>query len=116
MTAQTTTTSEDIRSIIDRARTGYETALPEEDCEKLVTEIERNLYDGASFEERYETITQALTTRIEREPAFKQIAAEVFRERYYREVIGEHLTGYDLDLEYRATFRQNIERAVQEEL
>lgn len=112
MSQQTTTTTDDIRSILDRARTGYEANCSGDEYETLITEIERNLYDGASTDEVYQAILQTLTARVEREPAFKRIAAAVFLQRYYREVIGEDLTGFELDREYRATFVTNLERAV----
>ncbi|AGB17309.1 ribonucleoside-diphosphate reductase, adenosylcobalamin-dependent/ribonucleoside-diphosphate reductase, alpha subunit [Halovivax ruber XH-70] len=116
MTTQTTTAAETIRSILDRARTGHEATLPDDVRDELVAAIERNLYDGASLEEIYRATTQALTARIERDPAFGHIAADVFRQRYYWEVIGERLTGFELDEAYRATFVANVERAVEAEL
>lgn len=114
--SQQTTVTPDVRSILDQARTGHETSLSEGDCEDLVTEIERNLYDGASPDEVYEAVLQALTARVERDPGFKRIAAAVFRQRYYRDVIGEKLTGFELDREYRAAFVTNLERAVELDL
>ena len=113
MSQQTTPTTPDVSTILDRARSGHETSMSEDEYDDLVTEIERNCYDGASTDEVYQAILQALTARIEREPSFKQIAAAVFRQRYYREVIGEDLTGYELDREYRATFVTNLERGVE---
>jgi len=59
----------------------------------------------------YQATLQALTARVEREPAFERIAGAVFRQRYYREVLDEDLTGDELDREYRATFVANLERA-----
>ncbi|SIR80112.1 ribonucleoside-diphosphate reductase class II [Haladaptatus litoreus] len=109
----TATTTEDVRSILDRARTDDETILPDDERDDLCTEIERSLYDGASTDEVYRAILQALTARVEREPAFKRIAAGVFRQRYYREIMDDDLTGYELDREYRATFVANLERAVE---
>ncbi|MFC4359139.1 ribonucleoside-diphosphate reductase subunit alpha [Halobium salinum] len=116
MSQQATTTTPDIGSILDRAREGYEAVLPAGDRDDLVTEIERTLYEGAPTDEVYQAVLQALTARIEREPAFKRMAADVFRQRYYRQVLGEDLTGFDLDRAYRATFVENLERAVGEEL
>ncbi|WP_266080303.1 ribonucleoside-diphosphate reductase subunit alpha [Haladaptatus caseinilyticus] len=113
MSQRSTTTTETVRSILDRARTGHETILSDDDRDDLLAEIERSLYEGASTDEVYRAILQTLTARIEREPAFKRIAAGVFRQRYYREVTGEDLTGYELDREYRATFVANLERAVE---
>ncbi|WP_435157074.1 ribonucleoside-diphosphate reductase subunit alpha [Haladaptatus sp. DFWS20] len=113
MSQQSTATTETVRSILDRARTGYETTLPEDERDDLRTEIERTLYDGASTDEVYRAVLQALTARVEREPAFKGIAAAVFRQRYYREIMGDDLKGYELDREYRATYVANLERAVE---
>lgn len=109
--SQRSPTTLDVRSILDRARTGYETALPEDECETLATEIERTLYDGASIDEVYRAVTQALSARVERDPTFKRIAAAAFRQGYYHEVIGENVRGYERDREYRATFVNNLERA-----
>ncbi|MDS0282046.1 ribonucleoside-diphosphate reductase subunit alpha [Haloarcula onubensis] len=116
MSHQSTATTPDVVSILDRARTGHESALPPDERDRLVTEIERKLYDDASPDEVYQAALQALTERIEREPAFKRIAAAVFRQRYYREVLDADRTGAALDEAYRETFVNNLERAVAEEL
>jgi ribonucleoside-diphosphate reductase alpha chain len=112
MSQQSTATTPDIRSIVERARTDSETNLTPADWNDLVTEIERNLYDGASADEVYQAVIQALTARVEREPKLKRVAAAVFRQRYYRELLGDDLTGFDLDRAYRETFVTNLRRAV----
>jgi ribonucleoside-diphosphate reductase alpha chain len=112
MSQQSTATTPEIRSIIDRARTDIETNLTPADWDDLVTEIERNLYDGASTDEVYQAAIQALTARVESEPKLKRVSAAVFRQRYYREILGEDLTGFDLDRAYRETFITNLQRAV----
>ncbi|QCW05063.1 ribonucleoside-diphosphate reductase subunit alpha [Natrinema pallidum] len=112
MSQQSTATTPEIRSIIDRARTDIETSLTATDWDDLVTEIERNLYDDAATDEVYQAAIQALTARIEIEPKLKRVAAGVFRQRYYREILGEDLTGFDLDRAYRETFVTNLQRAV----
>ncbi|RZH67833.1 ribonucleoside-diphosphate reductase subunit alpha [Natrinema altunense] len=116
MSQQSTVTTGEIRSIIDRARMDIETNLTATDWDDLVTEIERNLYDGAATDEMYKAAVQALTARIETEPKLKRIAAAVFRQRYYREILGEDLTGSELDRAYRETFVTNLHRAVDLEL
>ncbi|WP_440990923.1 ribonucleoside-diphosphate reductase subunit alpha [Haloarchaeobius baliensis] len=104
-----------VRSILDRARDDAQ--LPtDETVETLVDEIERNLYDGADREEVYEATIQSLTARIEREPALKRIAADVFRQRYYRTLVGSDETGEDLDRAYRRTFVENVQRGVELDL
>jgi len=106
------TTTPDLRSVLDRATA--EVSLPDTVSNAdLVTEIERNCYDGATPDEVYQAVIQALTARVELDPAFKRLAAAVFRRRYYREVLGADLTGYELDREYRATFVANLERGVE---
>jgi ribonucleoside-diphosphate reductase alpha chain len=112
MSQQHTEPTPDVRSVLDRARTGHETTVTDDEYETIVEEAERNRYAGASTDETYQAILQALTARIERVPAFKRVAAAVFRQRYYREVIGEDLTGFELDRAYRETFVDNLERAV----
>ncbi|MCO8246375.1 ribonucleoside-diphosphate reductase subunit alpha [Haladaptatus sp. AB643] len=113
MSHQSTATTTDARSILDRARTGHETILSADDWDDIVTEIERNSYDGASTDELYQAVVDALSARVERDPTFKRIAAAAARQRYYREVIGEDLEGYELDKEYRSTFIDNLERGVE---
>ncbi len=110
-TAQTTL-SNTIRTVLNRARTDHESTLDDDTVDDLVTEAERSLYEGADDDEIYEGILHVLTARIERYPEYKQVAANVFRQQYYREVIGEDLEGFDLDRAYRDTFRENIARGV----
>ncbi|ELY50974.1 ribonucleoside-diphosphate reductase subunit alpha [Natronolimnohabitans innermongolicus] len=112
MSQQSTATTPDIRSIIDRARTDIETNLTAADWNDLITEIERNLYESASTDEVYRAVVQALTARVESEPTLKRVAAAVFRQRYYREILDEDLTGFELDRAYRETFVTNLQRAV----
>ncbi|MFC7026652.1 ribonucleoside-diphosphate reductase subunit alpha [Halomicroarcula sp. GCM10025324] len=112
MSQQQSTSTPDVRSVLDRARTDHETTLSAADYDDLVEEVERNCYDGASADEVYQAILQALTARIERDPTFKRIAAAVFRQRYYREILDADLTGFELDRAYRDAFVENLERAV----
>jgi len=113
MSQQSTATTPDIESILDRARDGREEALPDGKRDDLVAEIERDLYDGASVDELYEATIGALTAHVEREPGLKQVAAAVFRQRYYRELLGEDRTGFELDRAYRETFVENLKRGVE---
>ncbi|WP_284010739.1 ribonucleoside-diphosphate reductase subunit alpha [Haloarcula pelagica] len=115
MSTQSTTTDR-VRSILDRARTDSEAVLTDETIETLRSEIERNLYAGAGREEIYEAVLQSLTARIERAPEYKRIAARVFRQRYYETVIGEDLQGGELADAYRETFVENIRRGVEIDL
>ncbi|SFR69537.1 ribonucleoside-diphosphate reductase class II [Halogeometricum rufum] len=132
MASTQTTQTDDVRTILEQARTGYEAVLTDEVVDRLVDEAERNLYDGASTDEVYEALEGVTTARIERDPAYQYVAADVHRRRYFRRVTGERLgvaeegdgadgddTGYlsaDADATYRDTFVSNLERGVEADL
>jgi ribonucleoside-diphosphate reductase alpha chain len=118
-----------VRAILDRARDRSNEAIGEGSLDQLQTEIERNLYEGVSRAELYEGVVQALTARIERDPAYKRVAAAVVRERYCGSVFDAvldgdwddgsddgrdvwNLDGYEFDRTYRETFAANVERGV----
>jgi ribonucleoside-diphosphate reductase alpha chain len=115
MSTQSTTTDR-VRSILDRARLDSGAVLTDETVETLRGEVERNLYTGADREEIYEAVLQSLTARIERAPEYKRVAGRVFRQRYYETVIGEDLQGQALDDAYREIFVENIRRGVELDL
>jgi ribonucleoside-diphosphate reductase alpha chain len=132
MASTQTTHTDDVRTILEQARTGYEAVLTDEVVDRLVAEAERNLYDGASTDEVYEALEGVTTARIERHPAYQYVAADVHRRRYFRRVTGERLgatdgtdgpggddTGHlsaDAEATYRDTFVSNLERGVEADL
>jgi ribonucleoside-diphosphate reductase alpha chain len=113
-TSQTQTT--DVQTILDRARSSHDTILTDEVIESLVYEAKRNLYDGASRDEIYEALIQVTTARIERDPAYKSVAADLHRRQYFRQVTDEEPTTDDYDQQYRETFVTNLQRGVDEDL
>mgnify|MGYP000209321075 FL=1 len=115
MSHQTPTQTDRIASILDRAIDG-EPTVTESDRTALRRAIDENCYAGADRAEVYEAILGTLSARIEAKPAYKRVAARVFRQRYYHEVISEDLTGTELDRAYRTIFRENIERGVATDL
>ncbi|WEL22269.1 ribonucleoside-diphosphate reductase subunit alpha [Halorhabdus sp. BNX81] len=112
MSHQTATATDRIASILDRAIEDTPAISPEDRAD-LRRAIEENCYAGADRAEVYEAALQTLTARIERKPEYKRVAARVFRQRYYHEVIGEDLRGEDLDEAYRETFVGNLRRGVE---
>ncbi|WP_135854005.1 ribonucleoside-diphosphate reductase subunit alpha [Halorussus salinus] len=116
MSQATTSTTETIRAVFERACADCE-SVGDETVARLATETERNLYDGASREEVYEAAIGTATARIERDPAFKRVAASLFREQYHREVVGEvpddGLDSAAAASAYRETFAENVERGVE---
>ena len=120
MSQTTTRPTERVETILRGAREGHEDVVDDETLAELVAEAERTLYEGASTDELYEGILGTLTARVEREPEYKRVAGDVFRRRYYREVIGgdrldgEAGTDADrLDREYRRAFVENVRRGVE---
>ncbi|XVH32816.1 ribonucleoside-diphosphate reductase subunit alpha [Haloferacaceae archaeon DSL9] len=119
MSQTTAARTETVRSVIERARTGDEAVLPDDQLRSLVDEIERALYDGASRDELDEAVVDALTARVDRDPAYKRMAARVFRCRAYRRRLGIDpveekigLSASPLVDAYREHFRDAIERGV----
>ncbi|WP_128225437.1 ribonucleoside-diphosphate reductase subunit alpha [Halobacteriaceae bacterium SHR40] len=113
MSQTTTQLDEQIRTVLDRATDGIEEPIDTATVEQLQTEASRALYADASLDEIYDGILQVVTARIERNPAYKRLAAEVFHQQYYRAVVGEDLTGEERADRYRATFAANIEHGVE---
>ncbi|MFC7214763.1 ribonucleoside-diphosphate reductase subunit alpha [Saliphagus sp. GCM10025334] len=110
MSYHTQTSIPDVRSILERAQPADGPSLLAD--ESLLDAIDRSRYEGATVDEQYEAVIQALTARIERDPAFDRIAGTVARHRYYRTVLGADVSGDEFDRAYRATFVTNLERAV----
>ncbi|MFC5278405.1 ribonucleoside-diphosphate reductase subunit alpha [Halorubrum rubrum] len=110
----TTTHDTAVRDLLDRAREGNEDVLDADERDRLVAEIERALYDGADADEVAEATVDALTARIERDPAYDAMAARVAREDYFRRVTGERPPDDEGDLAaaYRDSFREAIDRGL----
>ncbi|QCJ46848.1 ribonucleoside-diphosphate reductase subunit alpha [Haloprofundus sp. MHR1] len=113
MSQTTDTHIETARSVLADACRGRDAIG---DTDRLADAAERKLYDGASVDEVYEAVIDVLTARVERDPAFDAAAADAFRRRYYRNLLGDDLRGDDLDAAYRESFREGIERGVAEDL
>jgi ribonucleoside-diphosphate reductase alpha chain len=109
--SHSTTTSEGIRSIVERARTGVE-SVTDDAVNELVREVERELYDGATRDKKYDAVAKAASARIERDPTYDDIAADAFRQGYRRNVVGSHDDGRA----YRETFVENVRRGVDADL
>ncbi|MFC6905406.1 ribonucleoside-diphosphate reductase subunit alpha [Halalkalicoccus tibetensis] len=110
--SQATTRTDTIESIL---REAWSDRVDDEAFEEVVRSAERDCYEGASREELYEAIVGALSARIERNPAYKRVAARVFRERYFEERVGDVEPG-DREDAYRESFVASIERGVETDL
>jgi ribonucleoside-diphosphate reductase alpha chain len=84
------------------------------DIDKVVTQIEREVYDGISTKELAKLVTLVLRARIEIDPAYSIAAARQLCSRLYHEVIGEDVNIADKDFatKYQAGLEKNIKEAV----
>ncbi|WP_281195910.1 ribonucleoside-diphosphate reductase subunit alpha [Halorubrum sp. F4] len=114
----TTTHDTAVHDRLERARDGYEDVVDDDERDRLVAEIERALYDGADADEVAEATVDALTARIERDPAYDAMAARVARNDYFRRVTGERPPDDEdaLGAAYRDSFREAIERGLDADL
>jgi len=112
MSTQSTFT-DTIRSVVERARTATDDQFDDARIDEVCAAAERDLYAGAGRDEVYDAVIDAATARIERTPGYKRLAAAVFRQQYYRDVIGEDLTGEALESAYRETVVENLRRGVE---
>ena len=81
--------------------------------EEVARETIRNIYDGISATEIEKALLLACASFIERDPAYSQLAARLFLQRIYKEVIGSPLHRERLDADYRRAFRDGLQRGVE---
>ncbi|MFO8116249.1 MAG: ribonucleoside-diphosphate reductase subunit alpha [Halorubrum sp.] len=114
----TTTHDTAVHGLLDRAREGHEDVLDDDERDRIADEVERALYEGADPHEVAEATVDALTARIERDPAYDVAAARAAREDYFRRVTGERPPEGDdaLAAAYRDSFRAAVERGVDADL
>ncbi|MFC3477875.1 ribonucleoside-diphosphate reductase subunit alpha [Halobacterium litoreum] len=109
-----TTPDRTLEAALDRASEGHEDALADE-RDSVLREAERNAYDDATTDERYEALLGALTGRIDRHPAYKTVAGRVLRERLERRLVDDYDPD-DRDAAYRRAFRDGIRQGLDADL
>ena len=80
--------------------------------DEVARETIRNIYDGISTTEIEKALLLACASFIERDPAYSQLAARLFLQRIYKEVMGAPLHRDRLDADYRQAFRDGLQRGV----
>lgn len=102
---------EQMRAYIAQFATGIEKEI---DLDAIVTQIEREVYDGISTRELAKLVTLVLRAKIELDPAYSQIAARQLCARLYEEAIGDdaYPSKPDFVQKYQAAFSRNITKAV----
>ncbi len=82
------------------------------DPEKLLQEVQRQLYDGITPEEIARALILAARSRIERDPSYDTVAGRLILAVMYREALGRAATGEDLVALYRERFAPFVEEGI----
>jgi ribonucleoside-diphosphate reductase alpha chain len=82
----------------------------------MLKETLKALFDGCSTDDIETAMILAASSFIERDLAYSRIASRLFRQKTYKEVLGESLHGKDLETKAREVFISNIEYGVQKGL
>src|SRR5690554_931298 len=84
--------------------------------DEIVQAAMRDLYDGIPLGEVHKALVMAARSRIEREPAYNQVAARLQLHQIRREVLGEEVAQDDMRARYRTALVEFIQRGVDAEL
>jgi ribonucleoside-diphosphate reductase alpha chain len=80
--------------------------------DEVVRDAMRNLYTGVTTKDITLAVIMALRARIERDPAYSQVAARFLINDLYREVLGVHEVDDGFQEKHRQGFSESIERGI----
>lgn len=86
------------------------------DVDDVVSQIEREVYDGISTKELSKLVTLVLRSKIELDPAYSRIAARQLCARLYEEAVKKGIKQTDDNFEqsYKDAFQRNIKIGVED--
>jgi ribonucleoside-diphosphate reductase alpha chain len=102
-----------VKKSIARAALGFE---KEVSVDLILQELHRTIYDGILSKDFSKALIYAATPFIELDPAYNYVAARLFLQHIYKEVIGKVVSASSLDHLYRQAFVDGIQKAVTFEL
>lgn len=104
---------EQMRSYVTQFTIGIESEI---DIDSIITQLEREVYNGITTAELSKLVTLVLRAKIELDPAYSQIAARQLSARLYEEAIAKGVSMKDKNFTqtYRDAFKRNITIAVAE--
>lgn len=100
---------EKIITTIKRYTSEYENDVS---VEVILEEFKRNIFDGISTSDLEKALLYSIIALIERDPAYNKIAASIFLQRLYKEVIQLSISDDTLDTWYRKKFIEGIQRGI----
>ncbi|MFW6212373.1 MAG: ribonucleoside-diphosphate reductase subunit alpha [Spirochaetota bacterium] len=80
----------------------------------IIKELGRNIFDGISTVDLERALLLAVTSFIERDPAYDTLASKLYKQRLYHEVFGASVSDLDRPDAYRWSFKKGIARGVEE--
>ncbi|WP_137936374.1 ribonucleoside-diphosphate reductase subunit alpha [Chitinivorax sp. B] len=86
------------------------------DAEHILTETQKNLYDGVPAEEVRKSAELSARQLIEKDPAYSYVTARLLLNRLRREVLGEEVAHEDMATRYAEYFPSFIKKGVEAEL
>jgi ribonucleoside-diphosphate reductase alpha chain len=82
----------------------------------IMSETQRNLYDGVSIDEVYKAAILAARTRIEHDPGYTHATARLLQHTIRREILGDEVTHDQMATRYAEYFPLYIKQGVDAEL
>jgi ribonucleoside-diphosphate reductase alpha chain len=102
-----------MKNTVKRASRGFEKDVS---IELISNETIKSLYDGIKTSEVERALILASVSFIERDPAYRYVAARLFLQKLYKEVIGKSISSDVEDILYREAFIQGIKKGVKTNL
>lgn len=102
-----------VRKSINRAAVGFEKDIS---IDLILQELHRTIYDGIVSNDFSKALIFAATSFIELDPAYNYVAARLFLQHIYKEVIGKTVSNGSLDALYRTTFIAGIHKGAEQDL
>ncbi|MBX2866562.1 ribonucleoside-diphosphate reductase subunit alpha [Candidatus Kaiserbacteria bacterium] len=104
---------EKMHEYISRFIEGYEKEI---DVEGIVSQVEREVYDGIKTAEMAKVVTLILRARIEEDPAYSYVAARQLNDRVCTQAVGTTIGvgKSEYQAQYRSAFIKNMKHGVEE--
>ena len=80
--------------------------------DEILTETEKNLYDGVPLDEVYKSAILAARALIEKDPAYSTVSARLLMHTVRREVLGEEVTHAAMQTRYPEAFARFIKYGI----
>jgi len=106
---------EKMHEYISQFISGYEDVIA---MDEIITQVEREVYDGIKTSELAKLVTLILRSRIEDDPAYSYVAARQLNDRVCHSAIGvtSGLSKEEFEKAYRTAFVRNMKRGVEAKL